>query len=54
MELAAIEANYMLILEATKRFAANEGKAAISEAEVLKHFGIMDTDLEEVEEPEIE
>ncbi|MCM1253014.1 MAG: hypothetical protein NC321_09340 [Clostridium sp.] len=38
----------------TKRLTANEGKTAISEADVLKHFGITDADLEEVEEPEIE
>ncbi len=52
--LAEIEENYKLLLEATKRLAANEGKVALSEAEVLKHFGITDTDLEEMEEPEIE
>ncbi len=52
--LAEIEENYKLLLEATKRLAANEGKAALSEAEVLKHFGITDADLEEMEEPEIE
>lgn len=53
MELAAIEENYILLLEATKRLVANEGKTALSEAEVLKHFGITDTELEEMEEPEI-
>lgn len=52
--LAEIEENYKLLLEATKRLAANEGKTALSEAEVLKHFGITDTELEEMEEPEIE
>lgn len=52
--LAEIEENYKLLLEATKRLAANENKTAISEVEVLKHFGITDTELEEMEEPEIE
>lgn len=52
--LAEIEENYMLLLEATKRLTANEGKEAISEADVLKHFGITDTDLEEAEDLEIE
>lgn len=52
--LAEIEENYMLLLEATKRLAANDGKAAISEADVMKHFGLTDTDLDEVEDLEIE
>lgn len=52
--LAEIEENYLLLLEATKRLAANEGKSAISEVDVMKHFGITDADLEEVEDLEIE
>ena len=52
--LAELEENYMLLLEATKRLVANEGKSAISEADVMKHFGITDADLEEVEELDIE
>lgn len=52
--LAEIEENYLLLLEATKRLAANEGKSAIPAADVMKHFGITDADLEEVEELEIE
>lgn len=52
--LAEIEENYQLLLEATKRLTANEGKTAVSEADVLKHFGITETDLEEVEDLEIE
>lgn len=52
--LAEIEENYMLLLEATKRLAANDGKAAISEADVMKHFGLTDADLDEVEDLEIE
>lgn len=52
--LAEIEENYILLLEATKRLAANQGKAAIPEADVMKHFGITDADLEEVEDLEIE
>lgn len=52
--LAEIEENYMLLLEATKRLDANEGKTAISEADVLEHFGITDAVLEETEELEIE
>lgn len=52
--LAEIEENYMLLLEATKRLAANEGKSAIPETDVMRHFGITDADLEEVEDLEIE
>lgn len=52
--LAEIEENYQLLLEATKRLTANEGKTAVSEADVLKHFGITEIDLEEVEDLEIE
>lgn len=52
--LAEIEENYMLLLEATKRLAANEGKSAIPETDVMRHLGITDADLEEVEELEIE
>lgn len=52
--LAEIEENYQLLLEATKRLTANEGKTAVPEADVLKHFGITETDLEEVEDLEIE
>ena len=53
MEIAEIEENYKLLLEATKRLAANGGKIALSEAEVLKHFGITDIELEEMEKAEI-
>ncbi|MCH5251297.1 MAG: type II toxin-antitoxin system Phd/YefM family antitoxin [Lachnospiraceae bacterium] len=52
--LAEIEENYMLLLEATKRLAANEGKSAIPETDVMRHLGITDADLEEVEDLEIE
>lgn len=52
--LAEIEENYLLLLEATKRLVANEGKSAISEADIMKHFGITNADLEEVEDLEIE
>lgn len=52
--LAEIEENYILLLEATKRLAANENKATIPEAEVMKHFGITDADLEGAEDLEIE
>lgn len=52
--LAEIEENYLLLLEATKRLVANEGKSAISEADVMKHFGITNADLEEVEDLAIE
>lgn len=52
--LAEIEENYTLLLEATERLAANEGNSAISASDVLKHFGLTEADLEEVEEPEIE
>ena len=54
IRLAEIEEDYNLLMEARQRLAANEGKAAIPAAEVMKHFGISDDDLEEVEEPEIE
>lgn len=52
--LAEIEENYMLLLEAAKRLAASGDKAAIPEADVMKHFGITDADLDEAEELEIE
>ncbi len=52
--LAEIEENYRLLLEANKRLAANQGKDTIPSAEVMKHFGITETELEEMEEPEIE
>ena len=52
--LAEIEENYVLLLEATKRLAANQDNSAIPEADVMKHFGITDVDLEEVEDLEIE
>ena len=45
---------WLLLLEATKRIAANEGKSAIPDADVMAYFGIAEVDLEEVEEPEIE
>ena len=32
------EKNYMLLLEAAKRLAANEGKSAISETDVMKRL----------------
>lgn len=52
--LAEIEEKYTLLLEAAKRLTANEGKTALSEAEVMKHFGITEAELEEVEDLEIE
>lgn len=52
--LSEIEENYFLLLEATKRLSANEGKPTVSEADVMKHFGITGADLEEVEDLEIE
>lgn len=54
IRLAEIEEDYNLLMEARQRLAANKDKAAIPAADVMKHFGISDTDLEEVEEPEIE
>ena len=54
IRLTEIEEDYNLLMEARQRLAANEGKAAIPAADVMKHFGISDDDLEEVEEPEIE
>ena len=54
IRLAEIEEDYKLFMEARQRLAANKDKAAIPAAEVMKHFGISEADLEEVEEPEIE
>ena len=54
IRLAEIEEDYNLLIDAGRRLAANKDKAAIPAAEVMKHFGISDDDLEEVEEPEIE
>ena len=54
IRLAEIEEDYNLLMEARQRLAANKGKAAIPATDVMKHFGISDADLEEVEEPEIE
>jgi len=52
--LAEIEENYRLLLEASKRLVAYQNKSALSEADVLKHFGITETDLEQAEDLEIE
>lgn len=52
--LAEIEENYILLLEATKRLAANENTSAIPAADVMKSLGITDAELEEVEDLEIE
>ena len=54
IRLAEIEEDYNLLMEARQRLAANKDKAAIPASDVMKHFGISDDDLEEVEEPEIE
>ena len=54
IRLEEIEEDYNLLMEARQRLAANKGKAAIPATDVMKHFGISDADLEEVEEPEIE
>ncbi len=54
IRLAEIEEDYNLLMEARQRLAANKDKAAIPAADVMKHFGISDADLEEVAEPEIE
>ena len=54
IRLAEIEEDYKLFMEARQRLAANKDKVAIPAADVMKHFGISDADLEEVEEPEIE
>ena len=54
IRLAEIEEDYNLLMEARQRLAANKDKVAIPAADVMKHFGISDADLEEVEEPEIE
>lgn len=52
--LAKIEEDYLLLLEATKRLTANEGRTAISDAALMEHFGITDADIEEAEDLEIE
>lgn len=52
--LAEIEENYALLLEASKRLAANEGKSTIPMVDVMKHLGITDSDLAETEDLEIE
>ncbi len=54
IRLTEIEEDYNLLMEARQRLAANKGKAAIPATDVMKHFGISDAELEEVEEPEIE
>ena len=62
IRLTEIEEDYNLLIGSRKlppavsrqRLAANKDKAAIPAADVMKHFGISDADLEEVEEPEIE
>ena len=54
IRLTEIEEDYNLLMEARQRLAANKGKVAIPATDVMKHFGISDADLEEVEEPEIE
>lgn len=52
--LAEIEENYQLLLEANKRLTANKDKEAIPAKELLKHVGITEAELEEMEDPEIE
>lgn len=52
--LAEIEENYHLLLESSKRLAANDGKPAIPIEDVMKYFEITDADLAETEELEIE
>ena len=52
--LSEIEENYKLLTEATRRLEANEQSTAIPESDILKHFGITDADLDEVENLDIE
>ena len=54
IRLTEIEEDYNLLMEARQRLAANKGKAAIPATDVMKHFGISDAELEEVEEPELD
>ena len=62
IRLTESEEDYNLLIGSGKmpsavsqqRLAANKDKAAIPATDVMKHFGISDADLEEVEEPEIE
>ncbi len=52
--LSEIAENYRLLLESSRRLSANSGKTAIPAADVMRHLGITDTDLEETEDLEIE
>lgn len=53
-KLTEIDENYHLLLEASKRLDANDGKPAIPIEDVMKHFEITETDLAETDEFEIE
>jgi prevent-host-death family protein len=52
--LSEIEENYALLLEATKRLAINGGNDSVSAKEVYKQFGITESELDEMEDVEIE
>lgn len=42
--LAETEENYILLLEATKRLTANEGKSAIPAEDIMNYFGITEAE----------
>lgn len=48
--LSEIAEDYFLLLEATKRMAANEGKQAYSESEVMELMGISEEDIANADE----
>lgn len=52
--LSEIAENYRLLLESSSRLSANSGKPAIPTADVMRHLGITDSDLEKTEDLEIE
>ena len=52
--LTEIEENYLLLLEANKRLASNEGKEAIPMEQILEELEIDENELDETEEVEIE
>lgn len=53
VRMSEAEENYVLMLEATERLAANAGRPATPIADVMAEFGITDADLEALDDVEL-
>lgn len=51
--MSEAEENYILLLEATERIAANEGQPGIPMADIMAEFGITEEDLDSIDDVEI-